>query len=149
MQESAASSEQMFLAIGGGALKHWRCAPEFFLRSGACLRQARRMKDCLHAEVGPSDGLLLSYTAWRDAEAMQRFARSGAHRRAVQRMPALVAWFEFHHFTAETLPPFAEALSRWRRATGRGAGVQRVGVQVCSGSGKLRDIAIHSARQRP
>ena len=123
MQGSTVSSEPMFLAMVGGALKHWSCAPEFFLRSSACLRQARRMEERLHAEVGPSNGLLLSYTAWRDPQAMSRFARSGAHRRALQRMPALVAWFEFHRFTAETLPSFAEAVRRWRKATGRCADV--------------------------
>jgi len=118
MDGASSHGNRILLAIGGGALKHLARAPEFFLRSGASIRQARRHPGCVHAEVGKYGDLLLSYTGWRSPADMRDFASSGAHLRAVQRVPVLVDWFRFHHFAADTPPDFAEAAALWRDAVG-------------------------------
>lgn len=104
-------------AIGGLELKSWRHGPEFAWRTSAVLRQARAAGDCLHADVFPRGKVYFSLTLWRNAAALKRFARSGAHLGAWRVAKRLSTPLHFHHFACEVLPSSEEAYRLWKSAT--------------------------------
>ena len=104
------------IAIGGIAVKNRFRSLEFSRYVGPSLRQARMAEGCLFAAVRPHDGRYFSFTAWDSPAAMKRYARSGPHRRAMARASVLSSDSRFHHFHADELPDWSEALDRWHAA---------------------------------
>ncbi|MEM9060139.1 MAG: hypothetical protein AAGD13_06715 [Pseudomonadota bacterium] len=116
---SAPDTGTILLSFGGGRLKHWSRAPEFFLLSALAVRQARRSPGNVFTRVGRLDGMLFSYSGWESEVQRQSYARRGAHGVALRRTAALVDWFEFHHFRHSAAPSFRDAYALWADATGR------------------------------
>ena len=116
----------MLVAIGGGRLRTPFSAPEFFLRSMASLREAKRHPGNLFAEVWRDDGVLFSLSAWEDVPAMRDFARSGQHLKAMTATGRLTTGFRFHHYESDVMPDWSDALARWRDAAMPGGGKERL-----------------------
>ncbi len=104
------------IAIGGIAVKNRFRLLEFSLYVGPSLRQARMAEGCLFAAVRPYAGRYFSLTAWASPAAMKRYAQSGPHRCAMARVSVLSTDSRFHHFHADEIPDWPEALDRWHAA---------------------------------
>ena len=96
-----------------------RYVPAFIWTAACCLRQARRSKGCLAADIRRDKHLVFwTRTMWQDLNAMQSYTRSGAHRAVLPRLQqwcdeaSVVHWEQ----EAESLPDWPEALAQMRAA---------------------------------
>ena len=109
------------IAIGGIVVTHPLKRIEFSLYILPALRQARSADGNRFAAVTARHGVHFSLTAWDSPAAMKRYARSRPHRLAMLRAPRLADFSQFHHWHADAMPDWEEAIDRWRLATGYGA----------------------------
>lgn len=106
------------VAIGGIDVRPGRRLVEFRMRAMRSLLQARDAEGCIAADAASRGLLHFSRSVWRDEDAMQAFARSGPHAKAMRRTARLATYWKFHHFRAAEVPPWDEAIDRWFEATG-------------------------------
>lgn len=104
----------MIVVVSGLRLKsrlHW---PRFAWHAVRSMRQAQAAEGCLSAEARSISGVQHTLTLWKDGASMKRYARSGAHARAVA-IFGRIATGEVAIFEAEAAPDWTAARTRWER----------------------------------
>jgi heme-degrading monooxygenase HmoA len=102
-------------------LRKWYFVPEFVVRAGLSLRQARRAEGCLGARVlNEAQRTFWTCTAWRDEPAMRAYMRAGAHAGA---MTKLLDWCDeasvVHWTQGDAALPSWEEVHRRMQEDGR------------------------------
>lgn len=89
-------------------------APLFLIHATRALRQAQQARGCVWAGTQFCEGYAFSLSVWDSPADMKRYARSGRHARAMRWSWATGEVFRFHHFAVDEVPPWDEAIGRWK-----------------------------------
>jgi hypothetical protein len=102
------------VSVTGLRLRSAWQAPRFWWHTLRSLRQARRAPGNLRVEAHQVDGVAHTLTVWTDVAAMRAFLTAGAHLAAMWAFRSLGTGRTLG-YAAPEVPPWEEALDRWRR----------------------------------
>lgn len=103
----------MVVSITGLRLKRPWHVFRFFRHAVRSRLQAEQAQGNLTARVRKVDGVYHTVTAWQSKKDMQRFARSGAHAKAIAVFPKIATGGTYIYET-DRVPDWDEAAALWR-----------------------------------
>ncbi|MFZ0635215.1 MAG: DUF3291 domain-containing protein [Candidatus Acidiferrales bacterium] len=107
-----------FVSITRLRVRSWRFLPSFAFDALRSAREAAKAQGCLAVKLlADRRRVFWTATVWTSNEAMKNFMLSGAHRKAMRKLPEWCDEAAVVHWTQEdaALPTWQEALARLHR----------------------------------